>query len=624
MKVTYPEIGCEDIDAVVQAACVELLQHQGEDGAWGDCFDTGMMPNAQTVISLHLIGHRDRAWIEPLVYAIRQHQREDGSWGLFPGGAGDVSTTVECFYALELMEAWAAEDAPRTRAKAWIARHDGVRRCRNLTKMFLAIGGEIPWSWLPSPWLYTLMFMKGSPFSIQDIATFTRVHIPAMLVLSLYRYRSPYATGALRELVRYEEHERDDPLTNSFRSNLAAWCAKRCLTFLRMNMGQDGTLAGYHSSTWLSLFALHALGVDLEAPIVQSAIASMRQNLIVNNGTGYAHQQTANAYVWNSALASRVLLEAAIPPTYPPLQRAKAYLLSKQQMEPRTRGPIGGWGFSSNNVKHPDCDDTVACLDAFMAFPDVPKSSVDVGVSFLFSMQNRDGGWSAFEHNCDKRWLERLPANDMHRSMCDPSTADITGRVVAFLLRRSIVSPTHPSVQRAISWLQANQCHDGSWYGRWGTTYLYGTWCAVQALVTANFSLSNTTLKRALRWLLSVQRLDGSFGERCESDVLGRYSPASAGQPTQTAWGLDALLYLYDCSTDSTMRSAIQRAATKAAAWLLDNKSADGWHDTLPNGSAFPGALYVTYHIYPRVWPVMALLHFRRSIVGHKERPEGG
>ncbi|GLG02325.1 squalene--hopene cyclase [Alicyclobacillus hesperidum subsp. aegles] len=623
MEMAYPRIGCEDVDAAVKSACVQLLQHQGADGAWTDCFDTGMMPNAQTVISLYLIGYRDATWTAPLVRAIRKHQREDGSWGLFPGGAGDLSTTVECFYALELMKAWAPDDAPRVRAKAWIARHGGVRRCRNLTKMFLAVGGEIPWSWLPSPWLYTLMFMKGSPFSIEDIATFTRVHVPAMLVLSLYRYRSRYAARILRELVNCDEREWDDDRPSPMRTKLASWCAERCLVFLRTHMGQDGTLAGYHSSTWLSLFALHALGIDFDAPIIRCAIASMRQNLIVEEHSGYAHQQTTNAHIWNTALACRVLLDAGIPESHPQLQKAKSYLLAKQQVERRTGRPDGGWGFSSNNENHPDCDDTVACLDALRGFMQPSAIPINQGVSFLLSMQNRDGGWSAFEHNCDKRWLERLPANDMRRAMCDPSTADITGRVVAFLLRRRVLSPTDSSIKRAIAWLQANQLRDGSWYGRWGTTYLYGTWCAVQALVAANLPASSPSLMRALRWLLSVQKADGSFGERCESDMLGRYSPAFTGQPTQTAWGLDALLHLYDCTTDTAVKSAIYRAASMAVNWLLDHRTADGWFDTCPNGSAFPGALYITYHIYPKMWPTSALLHFQRSIEG-KDFREGG
>ncbi len=300
------------------------------------------------------------------------------------------------------------------------------------------------------------------------------------------------------------------------------------------------------------------------------------------------------------------------------IRKAAKYLISKQhhtvgEWVIKNPSQPGGWAFSSNNTTHPDIDDTVACLEALFPFRAEYEQSWWKGVDWLLGMQNRDGGWSAFEKDCNKRWLEWIPANDMKRTMYDPSTPDITGRVVEFLIRYRVLSLNCEKIERAIQWLRRHQETDGSWFGRWGTTYIYGTWCAVKALVAAEISSRDRTMQKAKEWLLGIQHTDGSFGESCQSDLQGRFVPLPEGLPTQTAWGLDTLLYLFEIEESRTERQRLQSACDRAANWLLRSADNGIWYEEMPTGSAFPGALHIRYHIYPRVWPLIALNHYRSA-----------
>lgn len=613
---------CIDKNALAHTAhkaVKRLIDSQSMRGCWTDCFDTGSMPDAQTAIYLHLLGVDDPEWTKPLLSRVLSTQRADGSWGVYPGDEGDLSTSVECYYALQLYGRWDNYIERKRLATQFIHRNGGLKRCRNLTKMVLAIGGEIPWSWLPLPKLYLLLFANWSPIAIWDIVMFTRLHIPPMLVLSTLEYvENGDLVPVLGDLIpkrqyyslrRKARHRRQPSLTTLHRFF-------RCLTWMLDKREEDGTAAGYHSSTFLVIFALRALGYDQSHPEVQQMLQSLRRSLYVDPETKYCHQQTCDAHVWNTALAVKALLTSGTAPQSQPVRKAIQYLVSKQHFTAgewvmKNPSQPGGWAFSSNNTTHPDMDDTVACLEAMFPLRVEYESSWWKGLNWLIGMQNQDGGWSAFEKDCNKRWLEWMPANDMKRAMYDPSTPDITGRVVEFLLRHQVLPLDDTKIHRAIHWLRKHQETDGSWFGRWGTTYIYGTWCVVKALVAAEISSQDQMLQRAKEWLLRIQRTDGGFGESCQSDLQGRFVPLGEGLPTQTAWGLDTLLYLFEVEESHHERFRLSRACQKAANWLLKNADDGTWHEEMPTGSAFPGALHIRYHIYPKVWPLIALNHYQ-------------
>ncbi len=614
------------LQETIRLATLRILQTQSADGSWRDCFDTGLMPDAQTAIFLHLLGVRDGEWVDPLLRRILKEQRSDGGWGLYAGDDGDLSVSVECYYALTVYDAWPVQQEGvggeacgnvRRRAGDFIRARGGLLECRNLTKMLLAIGGEIPWESLPSPRLYSHLFSRFSPVSIRDITMFTRLHIAPMLLLGHLRYVSDVVTDPVLQDLRVNEApywgqirgkdrraRRRPAETNMSRMPLRL---RRCVDFILREREADGTVAGYHSSTFLMLLAIRALGKSRELPY-DAILTAQKRNRIVDPQSGFVHQQTCNAHVWNTALSIGGLVDAGMRGDAPSIKRAVEYLAAKQHT-------CGAWGYSDNNTMHPDTDDTVACLDALARTGRMPTRAFERGVTWLLSMQKQDGGWAAFERDSDKRWLERIPANDMKRAMHDPSTPDITARVVEFVLKHRVVGVDDERVVQALSWLKRHQEPDGSWYGRWGNTYLYGSWCAVKALAAAG--LLNTDMgTKVKRWLLSVQLPDGSFGESCDSDALGRFVPTETGVPTQTAWALDTLLYLAERGERTNTLDELGFAAHRAASWLMAARAPDGWHEDVPSGTAFPGALYIRYHIYPKVWPLVALSHYHRIFEG--------
>jgi sporulenol synthase len=601
-----------NIEHTIQHAVDHLVQAQQPDGAWHEGFETGVMPDSHMAICLALLRVYMPAWAGGLIERLLSMQEPNGSWSLYPGHAGDLSSTVECYYALSLHNGEVLYPEAMRKAERFIVASGGITKCRNLTKVILAVGGEISWRELPSAWLYSFLFHRFSPVNIQDIVMFTRLHIAPIVILSAYRYvERPLLQQCLSRIrpLGTREKVRREPRGKPFRHRMFQNNIRHCVEFLVNHLEGDGTIGCYHSSTILYLFALRALGYSRDHPLLDRALTSIKSNFIKPALRKPGFQQTCDAHVWNTALAAKTMINAGISANAPAIREAINYLTSKQQL-----AFTGGWGFSSNNTKHPDNDDTVACLDAHASGGYENSSEWKIGIAYLLTMQNKDGGWAAFDRNLGKHWLEKLPANDMRLAMADPSTPDITGRVVDFIVRNAVLPIEDPRLQKALRWLRKQQEKDGSWFGRWGTAYLYGTWCAVKGLTTSRDRLAYANLRRAGKWLLKVQNPDGGFGECCSSDVDSRFV-AYSSIPTHTAWGLDAMLSLYDWEQDPQERFRLAASCERAARWLLSRSRRGEWEEHTPTGSAFPGALYIRYHIYPKVWPLAALIHFRSSMM---------
>jgi len=617
----------ESLDHVLRDGLERLVANQAEDGSWQHAFDTGVMPDAQTAIGLYLLGESAWEWVRPLLLRLQAAQEEYGGWSVYPGDGGDLSTTVECHYALTLWRAWpVGSEVRKCRAEQFIRERGGLRKCRNLTKTWLAVGGEIPWEALPSARWYSTLLRRWSPIRVEQLTIFTQLHIVPMLLLGHLRYVSPYAqTPVLSGLDVRPRSSRRGPqsirmkpgrTTNARRLLVSRRAGERCRSFIEQHQEDDGTLAGYHSSTFLWLFAKRAL-VHPNPCDVSQELSSIRKNCLSIAGELGKHQQTCNAHVWNTSLALQALQASSpwVPVNFheQAMDRGVAYLLTHQHRAEYG----GGWAFSSNNTRHPDTDDTVAALTALIPARASHAATFGRGVQFLLDRQNKDGGWSAFVKNSGKNYLEWIPANDMKRAMADPSTADVTGRVLEFLVRSESLPSDHPVVVRGCRWLLRHQEADGSWYGRWGTAYVYGTWCAVRALVSHLHQADvQASLQIALDWLRSVQRKDGGFGESAASECLGHYVPLGYSLPTQTAWALDSFVALATGGLDETLQKDAQRSAERCASWLLKHVQSGRWEEDYPTGSAFAGALHIHYHIYREVWPLLALSRFADMVSG--------
>ncbi|MCY0869571.1 MAG: hypothetical protein OWT27_03155, partial [Firmicutes bacterium] len=349
------------ITDIVRTAVDELASAQLADGSWGELCEMGIMPDAQTAIFAKLLQVDDPQWITGLVQRVRATQAEDGGWSAHPCAPSDLSTTVECAYALGLHRAW-GDDSARDRALRFVHSRGGILRCRNLTRVILAIGGELPWRALPSPWLYAWLFARRSVIPIERMAVFTRLHVAPILLLANEQFT--LASGgvfgpelAMSRPASWPARTLAVPPTRALFAGHGKRI-ERCQQYVLAEQEHDGSLAGYHSSTLLLICARLARGARLRDPDIRRLIQTVRNNW-QPDASGRWVQQTCDSRVWNTALAVQALLAAGDSERHAvTIGRARRWLWDQQLRggceDPRARDCCGGWGFSANNTRHPD------------------------------------------------------------------------------------------------------------------------------------------------------------------------------------------------------------------------------------------------------------------------------
>jgi len=381
--------------------------------------------------------------------------------------------------------------------------------------------------------------------------------------------------------------------------------------FLLERIESDGTLYSYASSTILMILALLALGYDKQHSLITEAI----QGLIAmrcHTGRNVTIQNSPST-VWDTALLAYSLQESGVASHHRVIRNASAYLLNKQHDSTadwslhNPNALPGGWGFSESNTLNPDVDDTTAALRAIKNLTLHEPSYLESwnrGLHWVLSMQNKDGGWPAFEKNTNKEMLTWLAIDGAKSAAIDPSEADLTGRTLEYLGNFAGLDTRHAFMERGTNWLINHQEKDGSWYGRWGVCYIYGTWAALTGLRAAAVPSSHETISKGAKWLLGIQNTDGGWGESCKSDRLLHYVPLGASTPSQTAWALDALIAVHAQPT-----AAMIKGVHRLIAFSRD----DAWSTTYPTGAGLPGYFYTHYHSYRYIWPLLALSHFRKK-----------
>jgi squalene-hopene/tetraprenyl-beta-curcumene cyclase len=361
-----------------------------------------------------------------------------------------------------------------------------------------------------------------------------------------------------------------------------------------------------------SIVALRCLGYDLNSPVVTWAQRQL-DNLHLRE-RDRVRVQPCLSPVWDTAIATIALADAGLPAHHPAWNRAVDWLLAKEvrsagDWQRRRRGvEPTGWHFQFNNAFYPDLDDSAMVLLALNRSPRAPDPAVAAtthrGTTWLLSMQNRDGGWAAYDVNIDNQVLTQLPFAD-HNAMLDPSCADITARVLE-LLGTLGYRADHPQMRRAIAYLFSTQEPDGSWYGRWGVNYIYGTWQVLQGLKALNFAMDDARLSKAADWLESIQQPSGAWGESCDS--YADPSLRGIGDPTasQTAWATLGLI---------AAGRAGGLAVRRAIDYLIRTQKTDGcWDETQFTGTGFPRVFYLRYHLYRVYFPLMALARYKDAI----------
>ncbi|MFE5322188.1 squalene--hopene cyclase [Paenibacillus sp. NPDC056579] len=611
---------------------LEGLQHG--DGSWRFCFENGILTDAYMIIVLRTLELPYEALIRRLHDRIASEQQDNGAWKVYADEEeGNLSTTVDAYYALLYSGYSTKSDESLRKAARFIRSKGGLKQVRGvLTKVFLAATGQYPWpSSLIIP-LEVLLLPPSFPISFYDFSGFGRVHLVPMLLMADRRFTiRTDTTPDLSDLSGSGlVHDRTEDGTNSSSrishqrlldeiqsglqqlAGLPGMLHERAVAeaerYMLQRLEQDGTLYSYATSTLLMIMALLALGYEKRHPVITAAVQGLMT--MVWSFDGRSHLQNSPSTIWDTALLSDALQRAGTSPDSPTIRRANAFLLTKQQHKLgdwslRVAHPVpGGWGFSESNTINPDVDDSTAALRSIRqhALRDPAyRDAWNRGLQWVLSMQNKDGGWPAFERGSNKELLALLPIDGARAAAIDPSTADLTGRTLEFLGTAAGLGRGHAFVRRGVDWLIDNQEEDGSWYGRWGVCYLYGTWAALTGMTAVGIPHEHPSVHRAIAWLFSIQNADGGWGESCASDRLSRYTPLHASTPSQTAWALDALIAVHDKPLPSVDKGIRQ---------LIAQLHKHDWTTRYPTGAGLPGIFYSNYHSYRYIWPLLALSHY--------------
>jgi len=620
------------IEQLMSQLVQQLKNEQTPEGTWEYAFETGISTDAYMIILVRTLEIDDEDLVRELTERILSKQNKDGAWKLFHDeGEGNLSATVEAYYSLLYSGYVGKEDYRLLAAKKFILTNGGIEKSHMLTKIMLASTGQYPWpGYFPIP-VEIILLPLNFPINFYDLSVYGRVNLAPIMILANKKYvkttkRSPnlsnlFLSGTADEFFNSQDIqylfsmvEHDLKVVQGLSQTFNSLAVHRTKQYMLDHIEPDGTLYSYFSSTFLMIFSLLSLGHSNSDPLIIKAVEGLKAMRCTIHG--HSHMQYTTATVWNTSLISYALQNAGVPSTDTVIEMANKYLIDQQQTKYgdwAIHNPAilpGGWGFSAVNTMNPDLDDSTASLRAIAQT--VQKDirfyqAWDKGILWVMSMQNSDGGWPAFEKNVDNQLLNLLPIEGGKFLLTDPSSADLTGRTLEFLGGYTNLPKNHNVMKRGVDWLVHNQEEDGSWYGRWGICYIYGTWAAVTGLIAAGVTPGSPTIQKAVNWLLSIQNHDGGWGESCKSDLASKYVPLGSSNLTQTAWALDALIAVSDKVTPET---------DAGITYLLNLNNNDDWTISYPVGQGMGGGFYIHYHSYQYIFPLLALTHYKRKFQG--------
>lgn len=604
-----------------------LKRDQSESGSWEYPFETGISTDCYMIILLRTLEIDDENLIQELTKRILSKQEENGAWKLFyDQGEGNVTATVEAYYAL-LYSGYLEKTDKRLRiARRYILANGGANKAHLFTKIMLAITGQYKWPAFFIP-IEFMLFPVSFPINFYQLSVFGRANLLPIMILADHKFSMKTKNSPdLSELFLREEGGNEEEMEQwrSFTSlitdgikqlvglpsQLKKKAKMKAKQYMLSHIEKDGTFYNYFSSTFLMIFALHALQDDSLKPLIQRAVKGLKSMRTIVKG--HSHMQYTTASVWNTSLISYALQEAGVTPEDKVIDRANQYLLKKQHhlygdwVIHNPNAFPGGWGFSHINTINPDVDDTTASLRAIARSVTTnthDRQAWERGILWVLSMQNDDGGWPAFEKNTNRSFFKMLPIEKAEFILTDPPSPDLTGRTLQFLGEYTHLTYTHSIVQAGIQSLERNQEMDGSWYGRWGICYLYGTWAAITGLIAVGVSPANSAVANGLLWIKKVQNEDGGWGESCKSDSENKFVPLTSTL-THTAWAVDALI-----AANERPSKEIKKGIT----YLLNHLKRDDWTTDYPKGQGMAGDFYIHYHSYRYIYPLLALAHYKQK-----------
>jgi squalene-hopene/tetraprenyl-beta-curcumene cyclase len=627
------------LDAAIQRSQNFLLSEQKPEGYWIGELMVDSTLVSDTVAYHHWNGKVDCEWQRKAVNHIFSMQLEDGGWNIYFGGPAEVNATIKAYLALKLAGV-PVTDRRMLKAREIALSLGGVPRMNTFSKLYLALLGLFPWKHVPTIPSEVILIGKWFHVNFWEMSNWSRAMIVPLAIINHFKPSRPEnCRVTLDELYPEGFHERElrlrrDPQVFTWR-NFFIWLDKlhkfaelfaerkiHPFRKLALRQAEQWMLERFEGSNGLaaifpamlnSLIALKALNYPDDHPQVVRAERELKN--LEHETPDTVRIEPCFSPVWDTAIVAICLRESGVPSNHPKLKRAAEWLMGKEirfDGDWKYKNPANvepsGWVFEFENKWNPDVDDAAMVLLALRQIPTDDPARRDAcfqrGLKWMMTFQCKDGGWAAFDKDCTKGVLEKVPFAD-HNAMLDPECADITARILE-LLGYEGCPITHPQVEKALQYIRSQQEADGSWYGRWGVNYIYGTWQVLRGLRALEISMDQRWILKGREWLESVQHEDGGWGERCntyDDPVFKGKGPSTA---SQTAWAVMGLC-AFDDPDNPTLRRGIE--------YLIRTQNADGsWREDEITGTGFPKVFYLKYDMYRNSWPLLALATYRKLL----------
>jgi squalene-hopene/tetraprenyl-beta-curcumene cyclase len=625
------------LQSAIQAARDALLGLQAPQGYWDFPLEADCTIPAEYVIMMHFLGDIDAPLQARLAAYLRDLQLPHGGWPLYYGGDVDVSCSVKSYFALKL----AGDDcnAPHMmKARAAILQRGGAAHANVFTRILLAMFEQVPWRAAPCLPVELMLLPAWFPFHLYKVSYWSRTVMVPLLILCSRRARACnpgrvsiaelFTTPPFEERHYFRREGRHATvlarlcfwgdrlirlLEPAFPTRLREKAMRRAHDWMCERLNGEAGLGAIFPAMVNALEALAVLGYPPSHPLRVAALRALQRLLIVDAEIAYC--QPCNSAVWDTALSALALQKTGGGSALAGAARALAWLEPRQLVDaagdwqvkrPHLRG--GGWPFQFENSFYPDLDDTAVVVLAMHHAPERARYSRPIAraLDWLVGMQSRNGGFAAFDVDNTHEYLNAIPFAD-HGALLDPPTSDVTARVVTALARVGREQDI-PVIRRAIRFLRENQEREGSWFGRWGTNYIYGTWSVLTAFAQAGISPTDPAVNRAVAWLESRQNADGGWGESNDSYLSSERGAGAASTPFQTAWAMLALI---------AAGRGTSAAVARGAAFLVRTQLSNGlWDDPHFTAPGFPRVFYLKYHGYCAYFPLWALSAYRNACAG--------
>ncbi len=644
-------VSLDSVRNAIRGAQEYLLNQQEPEGYWLAELEGDTILESEYILLLQFLGRREPVKFRKLANYIRRKQHQDGYWSIYPGGPPDVSASVKAYFACKLAGHSSNESFMRRARKAILA-EGGVTHCNTFTKLYLSMFGQYDWHGVPTIPPEAVLLPKWFYFNIYNMSSWSRAILVPLAVMNAARPRRPipnhahidelFVGGRDRKRLRLEWDRKaitwrnvflvfdrllkiyDQSPVKPFRKR----ALNRSLAWLLDREEKSGGLGAIFPAMTHAIMAYKCMGLPDHHPAITKELAELAAFEIEEGDT--IRMQPCISPVWDTALVVNSLIDSGYPADSDALTRACEWLLTKQttkkgdwsvkcpNVEP------GGWYFEMENEYYPDVDDTIMVLmglykvycpggEHWSEAPFHVKEAMRKGLDWVFAMQNRDGGWASFDKDNNKTLFQFVPYAD-HNAMLDPSSADITARTLEMCSYYSI-GKSDPRVRKAIDYLYREQEEDGSWFGRWGVNYLYGTWQTLRGLARIGEDMQAERMQQAVLWFHSVQNEDGGWGETCASYDPQHPKAKGPSTPSQTAWALMGLLNAGDLDSPSLQRGL---------EYLINNQESEGtWQEEWFTGTGFPRVFYLRYHFYRHYFPLWALAQYHEYTTGEVPQTAG-